>query len=573
MTDRLDAVEARLAAIERRLAALEEGSVLGPHQEAFEGASSVALGEESVSSAAAHLGRVLLIFGGAYLLRAITDFGFLPTLAGIPVGIAYAVFWLYMAWRTGGRPHERVAAMLYGGVSVLLVLPILVEAVSHFKLLTGTSSAAALVAFCAAALYVAYARELKSLAWLTVAGGIAASFVLLRASGAAATFCTLALVMGVTSYWIVHVRPWRGLQWLGAVGADAAVVLIATLSASEHWSVAPAAGYGLAMALWSVYLAGFALRSHVLGRPPGLFEVFQTVLAGLVAFGVALWTARDHPAWITLLGTAALGFGAAAYALAFSPKTREARGRGFYFYSTLALGLVIGGSALLMPAGIAAAGWGLMAIVLAWISGKQDRVSLSLHCAIALVAACIASGAAADALVTLAGAGGNGWPALRATQLVVAGSAVACLFVPVAQVSDRWGRFASLPQLTVLVLSVWVVGGEMVDVAAPLIAGAGGDSPDLGILAALRTGVLSASAVVLALSSRHPRWPEARWLAYPVLVAVGVKLVFEDFPHGRPVTLFLALGLVGGALIAVSKLMRRKKVAVHATATAGTAAD
>jgi hypothetical protein len=87
----------------------------------------------------------------------------------------------------------------------------------------------------------------------------------------------------------------------------------------------------------------------------------------------------------------------------------------------------------------------------------------------------------------------------------------------------------------------------------------------------VRTAVLSASAVVLALSSRYRRWPEARWLAYPVLVSVGVKLVFEDFPHGRPVTLFLALGLVGGALIAVSKLMRRGKVGAPVTAGDGAA--
>jgi hypothetical protein len=43
-----------------------------------------------------------------------------------------------------------------------------------------------------------------------------------------------------------------------------------------------------------------------------------------------------------------------------------------------------------------------------------------------------------------------------------------------------------------------------------------------------------------------------------VLVAVGVKLLFEDFPNGRPVTLFMALALVGGALILVSKLLPRR---------------
>ena len=84
---------------------------------------------------------------------------------------------------------------------------------------------------------------------------------------------------------------------------------------------------------------------------------------------------------------------------------------------------------------------------------------------------------------------------------------------------------------------------------------------DLGKLATLRTAVLAGSGVTLALSSRYRRWPEARWLAYPVLVMVGVKMAFEDFPHGRPATLFMALALVGGALILVAKLLPKRNAA------------
>ena len=48
-------------------------------------------------------------------------------------------------------------------------------------------------------------------------------------------------------------------------------------------------------------------------------------------------------------------------------------------------------------------------------------------------------------------------------------------------------------------------------------------------------------------------------MAYPVLAIVGIKLIFEDFRYGRPLTMFIALALVGGALILVAKLLRRKK--------------
>jgi hypothetical protein len=92
---------------------------------------------------------------------------------------------------------------------------------------------------------------------------------------------------------------------------------------------------------------------------------------------------------------------------------------------------------------------------------------------------------------------------------------------------------------------------------APVIANAGSQDIDLANLAALRTAVLAASSVTLALSSRFKRWPEARWLVYPVLILVGFKLIIDDFPHGEPVTLFVAFALVGSALILVAKLLRR----------------
>jgi len=561
MADRLDQIEARLAAIERRLSALEASGPKGlPSDEETptKAEAGEALGEESVSNAATHLGRVLLIFGGAYLLRAITDFGFLPTQAGIPLGTAYALMWLYLAYRFGATESRRVGAMLYGGVSVLLVLPILVEAVTHFKLLSGPASAAALAVFSAFALLVAVLRNLRSIAWLTTAGALGTAFVLLRSSGAALSFALVLVFLGMSSLWIVYQRQWKGLQWLGAMGANIGVALLAVLSIHEQWAVDPMASYYLGIALWCAYLLSFAVRSHVQGQDPGIFESVQAAFVSAIAFGAALYVARTGGAYMAVMGLAALVFGVAAYGLAFGRATRTARGRSFYFYSTLGMALIIGGSAVLFPPSAAAAAWSLMAVGMAWFSGRQEHVTLSLQCTILLIAAGIASGALENTLHALIGDPTVQWPSLAVSQLLVAATAVACLFIPVAQRSDRWGRMAGLPQLVVLLLSVWIVGGQMVTVLAPLLAAVPGPSSDLGMLATLRTTVLAAAAVTLSLSSRYKRWPEARWLAYPVLVTVGVKLVFEDFPNGRPATLFIALALVGGALILVARLLPKR---------------
>ena len=67
----------------------------------------------------------------------------------------------------------------------------------------------------------------------------------------------------------------------------------------------------------------------------------------------------------------------------------------------------------------------------------------------------------------------------------VAAATVACLFIPVAQESERWGALAGLPQLIVLALSVWEVGGLIVAYGSLTIAGTNGTELNLAALEAL----------------------------------------------------------------------------------------
>ena len=90
MQDRIAELESRLVVVEQRLNALEGAVSLEPETDRL--AAAPTLGDGFVANASTHIGRVLLIFGGAYLLRAITDFQFVPTVIGISMGAVYAVF-------------------------------------------------------------------------------------------------------------------------------------------------------------------------------------------------------------------------------------------------------------------------------------------------------------------------------------------------------------------------------------------------------------------------------------------------------------------------------------------------
>ena len=554
MQDRIDELESRLSDVEARLSAIEDASAEASSPSGA--APEPSLGNGFISDASTHIGRVLLIFGGAYLLRAITEYQFVPVGIGISLGASYALLWLFMAYRKAAVPDSRANAPFYGGTSVLLALPLLVEAISRFELLSGPQGVAALTVFSVLALGVAASRRLRSLAWFVVGGGIVTAFAVMIAARSAVALSVFLLLLGLGSLWAVYWRGWMGTQWLGALGANVGVVALIVVSGSDQWSVEPRTALLLAAALFLTYIMSFVARSHLQGRELGFFEAVQVLVSISIAYWAAVASAGQYV--LLMIGVPAIAVGGFCYGLAFVSAARGVRGRNYYYYSSLGLLLVITGTSAVMPPTWAATLWSLMALTMAWFSGRTGWVALSLQCTFLLLAAGVMSGLLATGWHALTGEASVGWPPLVPGHLGIALTTVICLFLPVAQHSERWGVMAGMPQLIVLALSVWEVGGLMVLIAATLLAGAGGAEPNLAIVAALRTAVLATSSVTLALSSRFRRWPEARWLVYPVLILVGVKLFIEDFPHGQPETLFVALAFVGGALILVAKLLRKE---------------
>ena len=218
MSSRIAELEARLAAVEQRLAVLEGGAPEAVAQ-AREDAAPSLTGDGFAAQASTRIGRVLLIFGGAYLLRAITEYQFVPTAVGLFLGAVYAVVWLVMAYRKSGIEGARADAEFYGGTSVLLILPLLYEAATTFALLSGVQGMIAIGLYCASAFLVATVRKLRVLAWLVSGGAIGISAGMLVATHAVVAVAIFLLLMGLVTLWAVYLRDWIGLQWLGAFGA------------------------------------------------------------------------------------------------------------------------------------------------------------------------------------------------------------------------------------------------------------------------------------------------------------------------------------------------------------------
>lgn len=581
MDDRLALLEARVATLEESLRQLE--ARLAPAPSAPDGRAPVPAGAPAPRRRAAAredddeagpvladaggvvalLGRVFMGLAGAFLVRALTDSGTLPNAAGAALGLAYAAGWAVLADRAG-RSGARRAATAHGLLAALVAYPLVVETSTRLGVLSPPASAATLAIATAGLAWVAWRRTLVAVAWAAVLAAVGASLWLVLATHDAASYTALLLALGAGSLWLTYGRRWHALRWPPALGADLAVLVVAVLAGwpggpPEEWrSLSPAAGWVLGLALVVVYPGSFAARTLARQRRVNAFEVVQTVLALLVGFGGAVRVALATGTGGTALGAAALllacgGYGAA---LGFAARRPE-WGRNFLFFTSIALLFALAGGPLALGAGPGVVVWCLLGLAASVGGARLGRESLEVHAAVYLVAAAAASGllgAAADAwLSRSAGA----WRPLGGTAVAVAVVAAAA-YVAATYLRGEPAAPARARVPAFLLAMVGLAGASalVVSTAAGLVSGGG--TPGLAAVATVRTGVLSVATLVLAAMAARTKARELGWLVWPLLAFGALKLVFEDLPSGRPLTLFPAFALYGVALILSPRLLRER---------------
>ncbi|MFL6198069.1 MAG: hypothetical protein ACJ76J_02730 [Thermoanaerobaculia bacterium] len=504
------------------------------------------------------VGRTLIIFGGAFLLRAVTASGYLPQGAGVAAAFVYALFWLYLADRTAGRraaPSAALSAAFHGATAVLIGLPLIWETTTRFQYLGPTASGAVLSLFVAAAAFVAWRRGLQSLAWLVGLGTPVAALFLLSGTKEAAPFSFALVLLGVVGLALYELRGWSGVGWwMGLMGPFGAFLAVFTALAQKRGGEPAALAIGLLLAL--ACLAGLVLATLVAKREVRLFDAVQSGLAVLSGYGGAAFAARALGGGAAaLVGGLGLLLAVAGYWAAFRLIARAQR-RKLLLYSTLGLVFALAGSALLLPAPARAVAWSAAAGLAGWQSVRRSRVTLSLHGAVYSLAAAGASGLLTAAVYAFAAPAGTPWPPLAPVAFLALAAAAAVCALPVPHPAPFWKPYEGLTRVLQIAVFLWGAAGVGLHLLAPLLARVA-EPVDAGLLATVRTAVLTAVALLLGWAARWPRFREAGWLVYPTLLLAAVKLLAEDFPQGRPATLFVALALCGLAFIFAPRMARR----------------
>jgi hypothetical protein len=559
LEDQLSALAARLDTVEARLARLEGRAPMSPVHEdgsTAPGALEAAAGDVATGARVdgrrltTLLGRSFIILGGAFLLRALTDAGTLPPAVGVSVGLLYGLAWMASSARAA-RSADRVRAIFDGATALIIGFPLLVEATFRFGLLGANAAAAGLSALTLGALLAAAITRLQTLAWLATIGATFTGLTLM-VLGSVAPYAVFFIALGVATLWIGYLREWKLLRWPTGLLAGAGVLLVTTRALGEKPLDPPLVAWLLQAAFFVGYFASIAVRTLVRGRQVIAFEVAQTILILLVGVGGALAVSQSSGYGGLVLGGSLVTLGAIAYLVSFAFLPRDSVGApNFYFYSTLALILVLIGLEVAVSGVPQALALTVLASLLAVAWWRSGRVTLGGHAAVALLAASLSGGLLALAEAAFIGnlpavsVVGTAGLAL-AVAIVISGSHMAHCHLPRPVAAD----------IPAIVFGLVALAGSAGVLTFAIGRGAEWTAADAGAFATVRTALLSALAVLAAWLHRPGAFSSIGTLAYPLLVVTGIKLALTDLRVSTAATLFIALACYGVALVLVPRLYR-----------------
>jgi hypothetical protein len=233
--------------------------------------------------------------------------------------------------------------------------------------------------------------------------------------------------------------------------------------------------------------------------------------------------------------------------VAFSFVDRSRPVRNFFFYAVLAQLFAVVGIALSVGGAAGSVVYSLAAFLAAALARHTGRLVLLLQAAVYGIAATLASGLAAHAALAVLISPTIDWRAISIAQALALSAIGFVAFLRIRHPVEPWETLEAMLYVVAIVVFTCTAAGTAI--ALTMVVLPGGQHMTGSVLATVRTIVLVTTTLVLATAVRVAGSREAGWLVYPMLILIGAKVLFVDFPQGRPQTLFAALAVYGIALI------------------------
>ncbi|HKA87016.1 MAG TPA: hypothetical protein VKE22_05085 [Haliangiales bacterium] len=485
---------------------------------------------------AALLGRSFIVLGIGYLLRAITDLPVVPDAVGAGVGLAFAAALLVLADRAGARGRPASSAC-HGATALIVAYPLVAELVARYALIGAAGSAALVVAFSIATMVVAARRRVVALAWIVTPASLLAIVALATQTGLTAPHAAAVVALTAASAWLARRLRQRFLVWPVAIASDLVVLLFASLVVWGRSAASPWGAAAIALLFFGLCAGGTMARAVRDGTATTPWENLQAS----AAFVVGLVPAARISAQLAggaFLGLAMLALGVAGEVLALRAFSPQTAGRTLAFWTSLWLAVVVVSLAVVFHGPALALVELAPAAAMLIVVRRREHPAGELQALATIVVAAAVSGALDDVARALTAP-----PPDVAAPGPIGLAVLMALVVAVVRGIREPPRDASLPRRAAKMLAVLLGALSVAGLAAGLAAAI--LHPSFAAMATIRTGILSLSAVALALVPRR----SCADLVYPLLALIAIKIGVEDLRHGVAATLFVSLGLFGLTLI------------------------
>lgn len=541
LEERLAAIETRLTRIEARLD-LRVGQTLSPVPPS---PSPAPVATENNLLLA---GRALIAVGVAYLLRALAEAKVFPIVVAVALGFAYAAVWLWRAsWhaRAGRRAHAAFAA----AIAAVIAYPILWEVATRFHLFGAAGAAAGIAIATTLLAVIGYRGGGERIAWIGAAGAIACTVGLAAETRELAAPMLALAVSGATTWWCAVRRNWRYAPLPMAIEFNLLACALVGLTLLDKAADSRELAASTLLIGFAIYAGAIVTRPLIRHDDVGAVDAMQVGISAIPTLvGAPLVAGLGTP-----LAVVAAFVAAVAGALSYVAMLRTSRmDVAPYFFGALGCLGVLVATANLLSASAAAALWGLAAGAAALLA-RRAIPQLWGHAALYALASTIAAGLFAASVGVVSGLAHHPLDLSLANIVATLGIATAAV-VAVAAGAQEW----RIARLVLAALAMLLVLGAVAAAVVPI------SHDDAGAAAALRSAIIAAAAVAIALAARTPRARELATLVTPLLVLGAMKFLVDDFGRGRAASLFITLATYGVALVVIAR-MRSSSAAIMPT--------